>query len=221
MTSRHLPGGAEPALDRRLVEVLEEAKRLGFLGPGPVADHIVHARAYAAADGAGDPSRPALDLGSGGGVPGLVLAAEGGERRWTLVEANQRRCTFLVEAVAALDLEGRVEVVGGRAEGMGRDPGRRRSYGTVVARGFGRPAVTAECAAPLLTRGGWLLVSEPPQGPAGEEGARWPAAGLERLGLVLSTVTVGPPRIAVLQQAEACPERFPRRVGIPATRPLW
>ncbi|MBW3643925.1 MAG: class I SAM-dependent methyltransferase [Actinobacteria bacterium] len=220
MTSGHRRGGPEPVLDGRLVEVLEEAKRLGFLGPGPVADHIVHARAYAAAGSADDPSRPALDLGSGGGVPGLVLAAEGGERRWTLVEANQRRCTFLVEAIATLDLEARVEVVGGRAEQVGREPGHRGRYGTVVARGFGRPAVTAECAAPLLAGGGLLLVSEPPEGTA-EEQKRWPAAELDRMGLVLSVITAGPPRIAVLQQVSACPERFPRRVGIPAKRALW
>ncbi|MBW3627023.1 MAG: hypothetical protein KY412_05385, partial [Actinobacteria bacterium] len=85
---------------------------------------------------------------------------------------------------------------------------------------FGRPAVTAECAAPLLAGGGLLLVSEPPEG-AAEEGERWPAAGLDGLGLVLRTFTAGPPRIAVLQQTGACPERFPRRVGIPAKRPLW
>ncbi len=220
MTSGHRRAGPEPALPPRLVEVLEEARRLGFLGPGPVADHIVHARAYAAAGGADDPSRPALDLGSGGGVPGLVLAAEGGERRWTLVEANQRRCTFLVEAVATLDLGTRVEVVSERAEQVAREPRHRGRYGMVVARGFGRPAVTAECAAPLLAGGGLLLVSEPPEGGA-EEHERWPAAGLDRMGLVLRTVTTGPPRIAVLQQAGACPERFPRRVGIPAKRPLW
>lgn len=220
MASGQRRGAPEPTLARRLVEVLEEARRLGFLGPGPVADHIVHARAYAAAGSADDPSRPALDLGSGGGVPGLVLAAEGGERRWTLVEANQRRCTFLVQAVATLDLGTRVEVVGGRAEEVGRDFGHRGRYGTVVARGFGRPAVTAECAAPLLAGGGLLLVSEPPEG-AAEEHGRWPAAELDGLGLALRTVTTGPPRIAVLEQAEPCPEQFPRRVGIPAKRPLW
>ena len=219
MASGQREGAPEPASARRLVEVLEEARRLGFLGPGPVADHILHARAYAAA-GSGDPSRPSLDLGSGGGVPGLVLAAEGGERRWTLVEANQRRCTFLVQAVASLDLGTRVEVVGGRAEQVGRESGHRGRYGTVVARGFGRPAVTAECAAPFLARGGLLLVSEPPEGTA-EGHERWPAAGLDRMGLVLRTITPGPPRIAVLQQAGACPDRFPRRVGIPAKRPLW
>lgn len=220
MTSGDGGGGAEPGPDPRLVEVLEEARRLGFLGPGPVADHIVHARAYPAAGWADDVARPALDLGSGGGVPGLVLAAEGGGRRWTLVEANQRRFTFLVQAVATLGLEARVEVVGERAEHVGRRPEHRGQYGIVVARGFGPPAVTAECAAPLLADDGRLLVSEPPQAPAGP-GARWPAAGLDRVGLVLRTVAAGPPGIAVLDRARACPERFPRRVGIPAKRPLW
>lgn len=220
MSSGHLGAGPEPNLDPRLVEILEEARRLGFLGPGPVVDHILHARAYVAAAGAGDRARPALELGSGGGVPGLVLAAGDGERRWTLVEVNQRRCAFLVEAVATLDLGARVEVVEGRAEDVGRDPGHRGQYGTVVARAFGRPAVTAECAAPLLAGGGWLVVSEPPH-QAGQEGERWPASGLGRLGLTLRTVTAGPPRLAVLQQTGPCPEQFPRRVGIPAKRPLW
>lgn len=152
-------------------------------------------------------------------MPGLVLAVEDPNARLVLVEANQRRCTFLVEAVAILGLGARVDVVGERAEQLGRGPRHRGRYPTVVARGFGRPAVTAECGAPLLAPGGRLLVSEPPD-PA-EADLRWPAEGLERLGLVLRTITAGPPRIAVLEQAGTCPQRFPRRVGVPAKRPLW
>ncbi len=177
----------------------------------------MHARAYAAA-GLGDRARPILDLGSGGGVPGLVLAADDPDARLVLVEANQRRCGFLVEAVSSLGLGGRVDVVCERAELLGRSPGHRGRYGTVVARGFGRPAVTAECAAPLLGRAGRLLVSEPPEEPAER---RWPAEALDSLGLVLRTVSAGPPRIAVLERTRSCPERFPRRVGVPAKRPLW
>lgn len=213
-------GGAGPDLGRRLYEVLGEARRRGFLGPGPVADHIIHARAYAAAGLGGDPVHPTLDLGSGGGVPALALAVDLPDARWVLVEANRRRCAFLVEAVAALGLGDRVDVVGERAEQVGRDAAHRGRYGTVVARGFGPPAVTAECAAPLLVGGGRLLVSEPPEEQT-EEGRRWPAAGVERLGLRLETITSGRARIAVLEQVQPCPETFPRRVGIPAKRPLW
>lgn len=208
-------GGGDP----RLVEVLEEARRRGFLGPGPVDDHVVHARAYADA-GLGEESGPVADLGSGGGVPGLVLASLLAGVEWVLVEANRRRCAFLIEAVTTLELSGRVEVVAERAEVVGRDSAHRRRYRAVVARAFGSPAVTAECAAPLLAPGGRLLVSEPPE-PVSASGPRWSAAGLDRLGLEQVEVVAGPPRIAVLRQVRPCPEAYPRRVGVPAKRPLW
>lgn len=213
-------GGVPRDLGHRLVEVLEEAQRRGFLGSGPVADHVTHAQAYGAAGaGAGGACRrPCLDLGSGGGVPGLVLAAAGPGTRWVLLEANQRRCGFLVEAVATLELGDRVDVVNARAEVVARDDAHRGSYGTVVARAFGRPAVTAECAAPLLVPGGQLFVSEPPDG---QTEHRWPETALDRLGLGLVLLTPERPRLAVLQQQRPCPERYPRRVGIPGKRPLW
>lgn len=203
---------------RCLIGVLEEARRRGFLGPGPVEHHIVHARAYGAR--LGDDPGPVADLGSGGGVPGLVLAVGRPDARWVLIEANRRRCAFLVEAVTTLDLADRVAVVRGRAEAIGRDPLHRGQYRTVVARAFGPSAVTAECGAPLLTAGGRLLVSEPPPAPA-EPRPRWPAEGLDRLGLSVLATVPGPPRLAVLAQVRPCPHAFPRRVGVPSKRPLW
>jgi 16S rRNA (guanine527-N7)-methyltransferase len=202
----------------RLLEVLEEAKRRGFLGPGPVEQHAVHSRAYAGASLGG--RGPIADLGSGGGVPGLVLAMLLPDVEVILMEANRRRCAFLAEAVAALDLGSRVGVVHERAEIIGQDAQHRGRYGTVVARGFGPPPVTAECGAALLVSGGRLLVSEPPkeQLPSKE---RWPAPGLGRLGLAHMATVAGPARIAVLEQVQPCPAMYPRRVGVPAKRPLW
>jgi 16S rRNA (guanine527-N7)-methyltransferase len=200
----------------RLLEVLEEAKRRGFLGPGPVEQHAVHSRAYA---GAGLGGRgPVADLGSGGGVPGVVLALLLPDVSVVLMEASRRRCAFLVEAVAALDLGSRVDVIHERAEIIGQDARHRGRYGTVVARGFGPPPVTGECGAALLVSGGRLLVSEPPED-ASEE--RWPAAGLGRLGLDHVATVAGPPRIAVLEKVRPCPAIYPRRVGVPAKRRLW
>jgi 16S rRNA (guanine527-N7)-methyltransferase len=121
-----------------VIAVLERARDLGFLGPGPVAFHVEHARAYlpplAGVVGA------ALDLGAGGGVPGLVLALERPDLRWTLLDAMTRRTAFLQEAVAELGLAN-VEVRTGRAEEV---PDLRERFKAVVARGFGPPAVTAE-----------------------------------------------------------------------------
>ena len=147
-----------------------------------------------------------------------MLALEDPDRHWTLLDARQRSVRFLEEAVAALDLDQRVSVVLGRAEEIGRDPEHRGRYALVVARGFGPPAVTAECAAGLLDLDGWLIVSEPP----GSSGTRWPEAPLDLLGLRWNGIlTVPPATLALLRQVRVASDQFPRRTGIPAKRPLF
>ena len=157
--------------------VLSEAQRRGFVGPGPLEPHIAQAQAFAAAVGTA-PLR-ALDLGSGGGLPGLVLAELWPASRWTLLESQHRRGDHLRWAVNELGLGDRVVVDQRRAEDAGRDPALRATVDLVVSRSFGPPAVVAECASPFLVAGGLLVVSEPPDDPD-----RWPADGLEPLGLV-------------------------------------
>jgi 16S rRNA (guanine527-N7)-methyltransferase len=205
-----------------LVPVLEEARRLGFLGPGPVETHLDHAGGYSAAleHDAGPAWLPAraADLGSGAGLPGLPLALRFPDTQWTLVEASVRRAAFLRGAVRELGLEARVAVVEERAEVIGRAPGYRGSLDLVVARSFGRPAVLAECAAPLLRIGGRAVVSEPPGG----EPERWPVEGLAQLGMAPGAgVQTGGAAYQVLRQQEPCADRWPRRVGVPAKRPLF
>lgn len=198
-------------------EVLAGARALGFLGPGPVERHIVHAREFAKAL-AGEAPTHVVDLGSGGGVPGLVLALEWPDAMLSLVEVGERRAAFLEEAVSRLGLQERVRVVAARAEEVGRDPSFREMADAVVARSFGPPAVTAECAAPLLSVGGRLLVSEPPE----ETVHRWPAEKLGVLGLVPLNRQAGEGGTTqVLRQVAPCPARFPRRVGVPRKRPLF
>jgi 16S rRNA (guanine527-N7)-methyltransferase len=200
--------------DDDALAVLEDARARGFLGPGPVVEHWRHAEAYRwALD-----RRPerALDLGSGGGVPGLVLALAWPDTRWTLLDAGQQRTVFLGGAVVRLGLKGRVDVVRGRAEELAHEPGLRSKFGLVVARSFGPPAVTAECGAAFLTLGGTLLVSEPPGGRA-----RWPASGLAALGLRDEGLGCAAPAIRRLVAANPCPATYPRRTGVPSKRPLF
>jgi len=181
-----------------------------------VARHVEHGRALLA----GLPERGrVLDLGSGGGLPGLVLATYRPELELTLLEARQRACRFLREAVATLALE-TVTVVEARAEDAARRPDLRESFDAVVARSFGPPAVTAECSVGFLRVGGRLVVSEPPADEV-SGGVRWPAGPLADLGF-------GPPEAAALPGASfvvvektGTDDRWPRRVGIPAKRPLW
>lgn len=196
----------------RLVAQLERARTLGFLGPGPVQDHLDHTDGFLAAlvgvEGV------VVDLGSGGGVPGLILGVARPDLRLWLVDATAKRCRFLEAAVAALGLS--AEVVEGRAEDVGRSA-RRECADAVVARSFGAPAATAECAAPLLRMGGILVVSEPPA----PDPARWPANGLAPLGLELGDRSGGSPVTQTLHQVRRCPDAYPRRVGLPAKRPLF
>jgi 16S rRNA (guanine527-N7)-methyltransferase len=193
--------------------VLTRARELGFLGPGPIDGQRAHAEAFLGAlEGA--PSC-AFDLGSGGGVPGLVLALALPTTQWLLVDAMTKRTAFLADAVAELGLADRARVLTARAEEL--VPEHRGVADLVVARGFGPPAVLAECAAPLLAVGGQLVVSEPPGGQPG----RWDAEGLAMLGLELEATLPGPPALVRLRLTRACPPRYPRRSGVPRKRPLW
>jgi 16S rRNA (guanine527-N7)-methyltransferase len=195
--------------------VLERARALGFLGPGAVTEHLTHATGFLPAL---EPLAGRIaDLGSGGGVPGLPLALARPDLELVLVDAGERRAEFLRWAVAELGLGERVTVVHGRAERVGRADLRGTLAG-VVSRSFGPPAVTAECGSPLLRLGGRLVVSEPP-GEVAED--RWPPSGLAELGLTVGPRWEGPPAIQVLEQARPCPDRFPRRDGVPAKRPLF
>ncbi len=201
-----------------LAEILEDARSLGLLGPGPVDRQLRHATDLAGAIG-GFVGR-FLDLGSGGGLPGLVLVEEFPNSIAVLLDAQQRRGDFLRNAVSQLGVGDRVEVVVGRAEVLARSDALRATFDLVVARSFGAPAVTAECAVGFLRAGGSLVVTEPPDSNGPIE--RWPEDGLARLGLG-SAVEIrhgntGAVRIEALGPPD---EQWPRRDGVPTKRPLW
>lgn len=144
-----------------------------------------------------------------------MLAERWPDASVVLVDASERRTEFLHRAVAQLG-HAHVAVRRDRAEVVGRDPALRGRADLVVARGFGPPAVTAECGAPLLRVGGRLIVSDPP-----DPEPRWPADPLAQLGLGPEPQVRTPAAFTVLTQRTPCPDRFPRRVGVPAKRPLF
>jgi 16S rRNA (guanine527-N7)-methyltransferase len=214
---------ADPAVPEAVLGILEEAQGQGVIGKGPLQPHVVHSLGFAAAVAGvrGTPLTAAdrvADLGTGAGLPGLVLAAAFPEVSFTLIEGSTRRAVLLQRSVQRYRWESRVDIEAARAEVVGRMPEQRGAYTVVVARLFGTPAATAECAAPLLQEGGLLVVSEPPA--EGED--RWPESGLAEFGLRWVRVVGGDAgRFAVLRQVERCPDRFPRRTGVPARRPLF
>ncbi|HEV2361317.1 MAG TPA: RsmG family class I SAM-dependent methyltransferase, partial [Acidimicrobiales bacterium] len=214
------PGGV-------LAGLLEESKSLGFLGPGPVAFQVEHALALfeALADAIGEAridDVSILDLGAGGGVPGLVIGLMWPQARLYLLDSNHRRCEFLSRALDQLGLTG-VTVLAERAESAAHDPRHRASMDAVVARGFGKPSVTAECGAPFLKVGGSLVVSEPPaeSGSDGRSLDRWPSTGSALLGLEPRAYRDHPFAVQTLTLVEPCPDTYPRRVGVAAKRPLF
>ncbi len=199
-------------MDEQVARALAEARALGFLGPGPLEVHEASAQAFI--DGLGAVEGPALDLGSGGGVPGLLLAAHYGEVTWTLLDIHRRRTSFLARTVALLGWADRVSVVRESADVAARSPGLRAQMDVVVARSFAPPAVTAECAAGFLRTEGRLAVAEPP---ARMPGDRWDQRELARLGLVPESAG----RIAIFRQVTLAPETTPRMWRSLTRAPLW
>lgn len=184
--------------DRALVE--DSLALLAYLPPGPLR---------------------VVDVGSGGGLPGLPLRLARPELQLTLLEANHRKAAFLVQAAARLGLEG-VEVLAERAELTGRAAGRREAYDVALARALASMPVLAELCLPLVRVGGRLLAMK---ADAGDEVAAAEAA-IRRLGG--EVVEVGPAptaarglgQVVVVAKTAPTPAEFPRRPGVPGRRPL-
>lgn len=205
-----------------IADALAQARAFGYLGPGPLQRHIDHARGFAdaleASGIASESAAPfeAVDLGSGGGVPGLLLLTWFPQSHWTFVDSNSRRMRTLSEVLINLALADRALVRVGRAEDVARDPQVRGAFDLLVARGFSAPAVTAECGSAFLRKGGIMIVSEPPG-----DTDRWPDRGLARLGLKREEIVQGQFRFFVARQERRTPNTFPRQVGIPGKAPLF
>lgn len=164
-----------------------------------------------------------LDLGSGGGFPGVPLKVLLPLLRLTLLEANQKKSAFLREVIGALALTGTI-VVAARAEDAGRQEEHRGSYDVVLARAVAPLPVLLELALPLLKVGGIL---------AATKGSRWEREAKESQpaldALKATFEKVRPLRVpearyeqtlVLVRKTAPTPARFPRRAGIPEKRPL-
>jgi 16S rRNA G527 N7-methylase RsmG len=156
-----------------LVEALADQQRLGVLGTSP-AEAIAHSDRFVAA--LADAGR-VLDLGSGAGVPGLVIAVRRPSLRVTLLDARERRTDRLARIVHRLGLTDRVEVVCARADAAARQADLAGSFEAVTARSFGGPVAVLTASRPFLAVGGRLVVSDPPAA-----GARWSIDEVVRAG---------------------------------------
>jgi len=165
-------------------------------------------------------ARAIADLGSGAGVPGLVLAAARPDAEVALVESNRRKCAFLERAAARMELAN-VMVVPERAESWAEGLGSRD---LVTARALAPLPVLVEYAAPLLAPGGALVAWKGGRDGAEEaDGAAAAAAtGLERADVVSVRPWSGAERLHLhlYVKVRLTPDRYPRRPGIASKRPL-
>jgi 16S rRNA G527 N7-methylase RsmG len=172
--------------DERLLAALDESYRFGALGEEAILA-LSHGERFLAALGA---ARFVLDLGSGGGVPGLIIAVRRPDLRLTLLDRRTARTDLLLRLVSRLGLSERVAVIAGEATKIGLDAHYFGQFDTVVCRSFGTPSTTARCARPFLSPQGRLVVSEPP-----DSEARWDHPRIAALGF--RSVT-SPPSLQVL-----------------------
>jgi 16S rRNA (guanine527-N7)-methyltransferase len=147
---------------------------------------------------------PIVDVGSGGGAPGIPLAAELPERKMTLLESNRSKCAFLERWARELP---NVEAVCGRAEEQPLD-----AWGVAVAKALASPPVAAEWCLPLVRPGGAAILFV------------GPSAELTRVARVAEQLaaepTESPLGLLVLRKTGPTPAGFPRRPGVARKRPL-
>ena len=145
---------------------------------------------------------PIVDVGSGGGSPGIPLAVALPDREVTLLEAERRKCDFLEQWAPP-----NARVVWGRAEEQETD-----AYGVAVAKALARPPTAVEWCLPLVRPGGAAVL--------------WlgPSADLDAVASVAERIAGGVPEeregLVVIRKLGPTPEGFPRRVGMAKKRPL-
>lgn len=164
-----------------------------------------------------------LDVGSGGGFPGLVLRASGAVPEVSLVDASQRKCRYLERLVEQLGI-GDATVICGRAEELGHQEGLREAFETVVARAVSNLSVLAEYCLPFCALGGIFVAMKGPQvGPEVSESQRAiRILGGEVVRVDSFCLPGGQERrsLVVVAKVRETDEIYPRRVGVPARRPI-
>jgi len=169
--------------DGLLTAALVESQRLGMLGARPIGDVIAHADAFV--DALGPVHGRVVDLGTGGGIPGLVIAARRPDLHLVLVDRRATRADHVARLVRRFGWGDRVEVRAADADTLIAAGDR---FDGVVARSFGPPAVTLTTAAALLAPGGRAVVSEPPP----DTPRQWDDEVLRRLGLTQIRTSASP-----------------------------
>ncbi len=169
------------------------------------------------------PMARVIDVGTGAGFPGLPLKILFPKMRLTLVESVSKKARFCQHMVEQLGLED-VEVLCERAETVGRLAEHREQYDWALARAVARMPILMEYLLPLVRLGGKALAmkgeSAPAEAHVAQQGMNLLGGRLQRLIPVTLPGVVEQRYLVVVDKVAATPQQYPRRVGVPAKRPL-
>ena len=167
-------------------------------------------------------TRTLADVGSGAGFPGIPLAIMLPDIRITLIDALDKRVKFLNDVIAELGLN--AHAVHARCEIAGRDPELRESFDVVTSRAVAALNLLCELSLPLVKVGGTMIAYK---GPAWQDEAAQAKNALDLLG---GRITEARPadipgrdwehRLVYIAKTAPCPEKYPRRPGMPEKKPL-
>jgi 16S rRNA (guanine527-N7)-methyltransferase len=162
-----------------------------------------------------------IDVGTGGGLPGLVLAIVAPQTSFTLLDSRQKKVEAVDSFARELDLRN-VSTVSGRAEDAAHDPAHRHAYDGAIARALARLDVVAELCAGFVRRGGAVVAVK---GPAYRAELPYMEHAREPLGLGPFHTTAVPTAVRTswlvrMPVIHPTPSAFPRRVGVPQAQPL-
>lgn len=168
-------------------------------------------------------ARRRIDVGTGAGFPGLPLAILDPSGEWVLADALTKRVNFLKTVVETLGLEG-VEAIHGRAEELGRNPIYREAFDLVVSRAVAHLTVLAEYCLPFAALGGLFVAMKGPKAARevqeAEKAIRLLGGRLRECVSIESGFGEWGHQIIVIEKVHPTPDRYPRRPGQPAKKPI-
>ncbi|MCL0107743.1 16S rRNA (guanine(527)-N(7))-methyltransferase RsmG [Peptococcaceae bacterium] len=164
-----------------------------------------------------------IDIGTGAGFPGMVLKIYNNDFKLTLLDSLRKRIIFLNSLISKIETND-VEVIHDRAENLGRDRKHREMYDFAVSRAVAELPVLVEYCLPFVKIGGCFIALK---GSKGLDEIKNAEHAIKELGgkivgfkNIKLPLTAANRTLIKIKKAKKTPEKFPRKAGIPAKRPL-